>query len=156
MSLIIEIPKVSPEGSTYEGEEPSEMLELGSDPTAHPDGPIRYAFTAEVVSDRLIVKGTIELPLRLTCGRCAEIFSTTLRDSSFLHAYEISEGVETVDVTPDIREDVLLDLPPFPVCSADCKGLCPRCGTNLNKGSCACRSTEVNDRWSALDGFTKK
>lgn len=156
MSLVIEIPKVSPDGSTYEGEEPGDLLELGTDPTVQPDGPIRYAFTAEVVSSRLIVKGSLEVPLRLTCGRCAEIFSTTLKDSSFLRAYEITEGVETVDVTPDIREDVLLDLPPFPVCSADCKGLCPHCGTNLNKGTCACRSAELDDRWGALDGIKLK
>lgn len=156
MSLIIEIPKVSPDGSAYDGEEPAELLELGTDPTVQAGGPITYRFMAEVVSGRLIVKGSLELPLRLTCVRCAEIFSTTLRDSSFLRAYEIPEGVETVDVTPDIREDILLDLPSFPVCSADCKGLCPICGTNLNRGHCACRSTKKDDRWGALDGLNLK
>lgn len=153
--MIIDIPKLREEGEWFEGDEPASILELEGDSILRLEGSIHYRFFVQPVSGKLVVKGTLTLPLSVACGRCAEFYSTTLADSSFLRAYEISGGVETVDVTPDIREDVLLQLPSFPVCSPDCKGLCPQCGQNRNKGTCDCRPPEGN-LWGALDGLSLK
>jgi uncharacterized protein len=49
-----------------------------------------------------------------------------------------------------LREQVLLSLPARTLCSADCKGLCPNCGRNLNEGACTCEARPADDRWSAL------
>jgi uncharacterized protein len=49
-----------------------------------------------------------------------------------------------------VREQVLLSLPARILCTPDCKGLCPRCGQNLNSASCNCVSTAVDPRWNAL------
>lgn len=49
-----------------------------------------------------------------------------------------------------LREQVLLSLPARTLCSADCKGLCPNCGCNLNEGACTCEARPADDRWSAL------
>jgi uncharacterized protein len=149
--MIIEVPKVSPDGSRYEGDEPASILELEGQKLIRADSSIHYDLFASKVSGELVVKGTLSVTLSVECIRCTEFFSTTLRDLSFLRAYEIPEGVETVDLTADIREDILLDLPAYPVCKPDCKGLCPQCGKNLNGGDCACRPPEGNDRWNALD-----
>lgn len=151
--MIIEVPKVSPEGSIYSGDEPAECLELGGEQRVRVDGPIHYEFFAQVVSGELIVRGTLSAAFSLQCSRCADFFSTSIRDSSFLRAYEVSENVEVVDLTPDIREDILIDIPAYPVCSSDCKGLCPQCGTNLNAGACSCEPPAEKGQWGGLDGL---
>ncbi len=149
--MIVDIPKLRADGEWFEGEEPAAILGLEGESSVRAAQPLHYRFFIQPVSDRLVVRGTVSVSLEFQCGRCAEFFSTTVEESSFLQAYEISGATETVDVTPDIREEILLRLPHFPVCSPDCRGLCPRCGTNLNRGSCACRPPG-DLRWNALDG----
>jgi len=152
--MIIEVTKLSPGGSEYDGEESPAILDLENNPHLKIEGPISYHLRAEVVSRELVVTGRIGVRVAQECGRCAGFFSTTLQDSSFLRAYPVPEGVETVDLTEDIREDILLLLEPFPVCSPVCKGLCPRCGKNLNEGACSCKPGEGDEgpgSWSELD-----
>ncbi len=45
---------------------------------------------------------------------------------------------ETIDPRSALRELIMFELPDFPRCSEDCKGLCPRCGANLNREPCRC------------------
>lgn len=52
-----------------------------------------------------------------------------------------------------LREQVLLTLPGRTLCKEDCKGLCPRCGQNLNSSSCNCVENVVDTRWHALAGM---
>lgn len=56
---------------------------------------------------------------------------------------------------PELREAVLLELPSLPTCREDCKGLCPRCGANLNEGTCDCpvEDDEVSSWKSAIKGL---
>jgi uncharacterized protein len=49
-----------------------------------------------------------------------------------------------------MREQFYLALPMKPLCRADCKGLCPMCGTNLNRGTCDCKREWKDPRLSAL------
>ena len=51
------------------------------------------------------------------------------------------ERSRTIDLDQDIREEIILDYPIKPLCRPDCKGLCPRCGKNLNEGGCSCGVT---------------
>jgi uncharacterized protein len=55
-----------------------------------------------------------------------------------------------------VREQVLLSLPGRALCQQDCKGLCPRCGQNLNQAICSCEDTPVDPRWNALAGLAGK
>lgn len=151
--MIIDIPKLRPDGEWFEGEESPAILDLGPASGVRTPEPIRYRLFAQPVSDKLVVRGEITLRAEFQCGRCTEFFSTTVGESSFLRDYDISGGVETVDVTPDIREDVLLSLPSHPVCRDDCRGLCPQCGCNWNTATCSCRPPD-DARWGALDGLT--
>jgi uncharacterized protein len=59
------------------------------------------------------------------------------------------EGKE-IDLAPGIREQILLALPPSPLCKEDCQGLCPTCGKDLNEGACECDRTVTDPRWEAL------
>jgi len=150
--MIINVARVSVEGSSFEGELPPSILELENDKFVKAKGPVRYDLNAQVVSSELIVTGAIEAELEVECSRCTGFFSTTIRVSSFLRAYEVPEGTELVDLTADIREDILLSIPSFFLCAPTCKGLCVRCGKNLNEGPCDC--AEVDQKtgaWTKLD-----
>ena len=153
---MIRIPtgQLGEDGYTVEGEEPADWLDLDRDPVARPDGPVRYELTATPAGPELVVTGWVEAPLKLLCGRCAQFFSTTVRVSAFLHSYEWNEHPDFLDVSGDVREDILLEIPGYPLCKADCKGLCPRCGRNLNQGACGCPPPEAGpSAWSALDAL---
>jgi uncharacterized protein len=58
-----------------------------------------------------------------------------------------------LDLTPAVREQILLSLPSAPLCDEECKGLCPRCGKDLNDGECGCDRTVMDPRWAALKGI---
>ena len=57
---------------------------------------------------------------------------------------------KTIDLAPALREQILLAVPPSPLCDEACKGLCPACGKDLNAGDCGCRKTTLDPRWAAL------
>lgn len=148
--MIIDIPKISPEGSTFVGEDPGEILALEQDKFAHHDGPVKYDLFAYLSSHELIVKGSLSAKVALRCGKCAGFFSTTLTVSSFLHAYPISERVDQVDLTEDIREDILVEIPTYPSCSWTGEGVCPFSGENLEEMKQE-EMRPVENAWSVLD-----
>jgi len=57
---------------------------------------------------------------------------------------------DEIDLHEIVRQEVAFHLPLRLVCGDDCKGLCPKCGENLNTGSCKCKE-ETDPRWSGLD-----
>jgi len=67
--------------------------------------------------------------------------------------YYQEEGLVLEDV---LREQVLLSLPARSLCRQDCKGLCPRCGRNLNSEPCTCEETPADARWSALSDLRSR
>ena len=94
------------------------------------------------------------------CDRCGEETITSFC-YSFNHTLVQSlagenEGdyIETPDFTLDLDElvttDILLELPLKHLCREDCKGLCPKCGKNLNLGECGCDLREVDPRLEPL------
>lgn len=64
-------------------------------------------------------------------------------------AYQIPPRAPAIDLRPAVREQWLLSVPSFAVCREECKGLCPRCGADLNAGPCDC-PPDIDDRWAAL------
>lgn len=63
------------------------------------------------------------------------------------------EGMELEDA---LREQVLLAVPIKSVCSDECKGLCPKCGKNLNQDQCQCEEKPQDPRWNALKDLREK
>ena len=147
------VARIPEEGSHYEGEEPGSIMELENDPFIQNAGDVRYELYAQHISGELVVRGTLSVDLNLKCTRCTEFFSTTVTDSDFLRAYTASKDIDSVDITEDLREDILLNITDFPICSEECKGLCAQCGADLNKGSCDCEAGERPNPWSALDNL---
>lgn len=147
----LQVQRVPEEGAWFEGEDPAELLGLEQDAYAAAHGPVRYRLFAQRAERELIVRGAVEADLRVACSRCAVFFSTTVTVSSFLRAYPLAGEDDVVDVSDDMREDVLLNMPHFPLCSEACRGLCPRCGADLNRQPCACKPPAETGEWSALD-----
>jgi len=52
--------------------------------------------------------------------------------------YPVDPEAAVIDVTPAVREEVVLRVSAFPLCRPECQGLCPRCGADLNAGPCHC------------------
>lgn len=67
--------------------------------------------------------------------------------------YYQESGLSLEDV---VREQVLLSLPGRTLCKEDCKGLCPRCGQNLNLATCSCGDAPADPRWNALADLASK
>jgi uncharacterized protein len=151
--MIINVARIPESGQNFHEEEPGEILELGEGDEFRPSGPIVCDLYAQVVDQILIVRGKLSVSLEAHCARCTQIFSTTVADSGFLRDFPGIQGTEEVDITQDIREALILNLPHFPLCDEACKGLCARCGKDLNGGSCGCRKTEEGGAWGALNNL---
>ena len=74
--------------------------------------------------------------LELLCGRCLETYAGPY-DGHFGLDYSVEERA-VLDITDDVRQEIFLSYPVQSVCQEGCKGLCPRCGANLNMGPCGC------------------
>ena len=115
------------------------------------------------------VDGKINGEIELECSRCL-VNSTTKIENNFNVAFVTKEYFtteieaelnekdlevslydgETIDIIEVAREQLLLEIPTHFVCKTDCKGLCPKCGTNLNNKTCNCETKELDPRWSEL------
>jgi len=62
----------------------------------------------------------------------------------------VDPGARNLDLKDRIRDAVILELPVRIYCSADCNGLCPQCGNDLNQSACSCAEKEIDPRWEGL------
>ncbi len=144
-----------------DGTESSDILELppDADPPLAPAGDITYHLSAVMAGADLIVTGSASVPLATVCARCLDDIRVPIAVKDLCFHFEIVRDLE-VDLTDDVREELLLAVPSCFYCAPDCKGICPVCGANLNHASCSCdRSAEsVPDEaapspWDQLDAL---
>lgn len=145
----IDVGRIRTEGEDFRGDEDSDILDLREADLA-PVSRVHYDLTARRIGPELIVAGALRVRIRLVCGRCGDGFEADVEEPEFSFVCEVEPGAEFVDLTPDMRESILLALPAHPVCRSECKGLCPQCGINRNRESCRCRPPSDNP-WGALD-----
>ncbi len=103
------------------------------------EAPLKVAATFLKESAAVVVNVSVAGDMQLVCGRCLEKYECRY-DGQYQLGYPI-EDETFLDVTEDIRQEILLDYPMNPVCKEECRGLCPRCGKNLNEGACSCPPT---------------
>jgi len=77
------------------------------------------------------------------------VFVTEGRSEGAEECYLVPRRAAAIDLTEAVREELLLAVPQYVVCRDDCRGLCPRCGADLNAGPCGC-APETDPRWAAL------
>jgi len=115
------------------------------------------------VSDRVVALGRLRATAQMQCVRCLrELRQAVEVEARLVYSDEPSpeekvvdldvddEGVthyqgEWIDAREDVRAFLLLELPDIPLCSETCKGLCPRCGADLNDGPCDCAEAKPDD-----------
>jgi len=146
----IDLDAIVPEGLRLTGEESSAILDLSDEAFVRGIGPIRYDLAVNLVSDELLVRGSLRVEISLRCSRCGEFFGREVEEGAYSYNENVADAVESVDLTDDIREAIILTFPLYPVCVSECKGLCPQCGVNLNNNKCECKPPD-DVRWAALD-----
>ena len=101
----------------------------------HLKDPFEVDAVVTKTDDELLVRVDIECPMRMECARCLEEFASVLHTDAFFN-YQVKPS-DIVDITDDVRQEIILGYPMIPVCRPDCRGLCRVCGHNLNHGECA-------------------
>lgn len=133
--------------------------------------PVSVDVTISALEGSYYTDGKIEGTLMLKCTRCLndyefpfeKAFSLTLKkqgEEDLLGGHEIELIEEDlhaesflgdeIDITEIVSEQVMLICPMNPLCREDCKGLCPKCGTDLNEEECGCEPDEDDGPFSAL------
>ena len=125
--------------------------------------------------DEFVVRGRLAYEADLMCARCLDPYPFANRSEFTLNyvprpevaaeespvELEVSEEAlddeyydePRIDLKPIVLEQVQLSLPMKPLCDEGCQGLCPHCGTNMNRKPCDCRAEESDPRWDALRGI---
>ena len=145
-----------------EGTEPADVLELppDADPPLAPAGDITYRLSAVMAGADLIVTGSASVPLATVCARCLDDIRVPISVKDLCFHFEKVKDLE-VDLTEDVREELLLAVPSCFYCSPDCRGICPMCGANLNHETCSCDKNlsepeadpAVPSPWDQLDAL---
>ena len=117
-------------------------------------GPFRLSRTREGV----LLQGELQAGL---CGNCSRCLTPTLAQLTLLleelFTYPVAAGVEfsvgedgVLDLAPLLRAETLIAGAHGMLCKAECRGLCPLCGANLNPGDCGCDNDTLDPRMAAL------
>ncbi len=122
----------------------------------------------------VLVRGGLNGKISAPCSRCLETVSLNvgadflytllpakaeIQEELELSAEDLETGYYTgdfIDLAPLLCEQLVLQVPMKVLCADDCKGLCPRCGENLNSMSCSCRREDVDPRLAVLRNIKVK
>lgn len=135
----IDINKIPAEGSVLEENISAGELDLDTE-LVRLQGPLKVRAVFSRITNAITVKLDLAAVMELFCGRCLKEYTLDFSKKLQL-SYSADKGQLTLDINPDIREEVILDYPVKPLCRPECKGLCPKCGKNLNEGGCSCATT---------------
>lgn len=120
--------------------------------------------------DQLIISVNSNFKVKFECDRCATEYKTSLKsdykmiylmneapeETDSLNVTYISRDADKIDIKSDVREFALLSIPMKKLCKEDCKGLCYKCGKNLNIEQCSCSTEEIDSRWKPLMNLKDK
>lgn len=173
MSEIIDFDEIDEHGpQTYSGTFDVAVSELERDEVAA-IGSVSIEGSAKKgdLDDEYIANGTVSFTADLSCARCDEPYpfaNTSAFHVRFRPRPAASEENEEVEITDseelDVEfyseraiplrdlalEQVQLTIPMKPLCDENCLGLCPTCGVNRTRESCACSTSITDERWGAL------
>lgn len=181
--LILNVDALEEANQPFEADLPRELLDsvLRADPPTEfqAAGASHLSGAATKIGRKVLVQARFRVPLTGQCKRCLkplQVDEPVELTRTFVPADQIaprterkprdSEGAVTaglvdedayegkeIDLTPAMREQILLSIPSAPLCRDDCLGLCPRCGKDLNEGDCGCDRAVMDPRWAALKGI---
>jgi uncharacterized protein len=128
--------------------------------------PVEASFHLERRAEGVLARGAFRTGAVVQCSRCSEPVFVPMADDIEVLYVESTTGVrgedaglaatqelnveplkdDRIDLSWLLRESVLLSLPLQPLCRPECRGLCPRCGVNLNETACQCRGEATDPR----------
>ncbi len=137
--------------------------------------PINTSLSVVREFDHIRLHGSVATTVSLTCSRClaeytpdiSSVFtifyskSTTAQPEVEVELGEqdlvsVTYSGDEIDFSNEVAEQILLELPYKPLCSEECKGLCPSCGTDLNISDCKCSKKAVSMAFSSLNELKVK
>lgn len=167
--LIIDLREILHEqglGATFRHTIANPYEALGDDLPPGFHRPIQVQATVQNTGSSVLANVSLETQVSMPCSRCLAPVAMPIR-VKYTEEYVPAEkegplpdeagvpaGVyrdKQLDLSPGIRENLLLALPLKPLCRPDCAGLCPQCGQNLNEASCRCTpETPIDPRLAQL------
>ena len=126
-------------------------------------GSIKAKITFMKMDDAIYVNlEDITLKSQVLCSKCVTpfLYKIQIPQAERIYYFEKQKGVEmddvdtfyvdmkrlVVDLKEFLRQEIILHFPQVPVCLKSCKGLCFKCGSNLNKGKCKCKVTKAENK----------
>ena len=114
--------------------------------------------------DQIILEASTTAGANFICDRCGKEFKQTVKSRyKMIYLLRSIEGAEEeinitylspdtniIDISKEVRDYMILSIPMKRLCKEDCKGLCVKCGTDLNEKQCDCSDDEIDDRWKVL------
>lgn len=165
--MFIKISNLSDGEHEFDFNEPVKELELG-EPFY---GDIVLKAKLSKLNNQFILKTEFEIHAKLICDRCGTEYDKLLNNSyqmvyilgkqqedneSNFNVSYLSLNENKIYLDNDVRDYSILAVPMKKLCKEDCKGLCYKCGQDLNKGDCDCSGEEVDTRWAPLLNLRNK
>jgi uncharacterized protein len=157
--MIINVNKISPAGYALNDTIDVDNAHLLEDESFFLEG-LTYQIFFKRQDQRIQAQGKIKTGVSLVCVRCLEQFELKInsRFDIILFPKEMIDPRSTaldeeeleyifyendqIDLEKILVEQVNLFVPFKPVCKNECRGICPKCGTNLNHGTCSCEPSK--------------
>ena len=131
------------------------------------DDHITCELSAKIVQFGFQLSGVIKATTKYECVRCLcnNLKDVTLPIKLWLSAKEIltedddqemvhfPKNIDHIEISDTIADIIRLAEPMHPNCNDNCKGLCPKCGINMNQSSCDCRVDSHDSPWNVLNNF---
>jgi uncharacterized protein len=157
MSIKLNLQHLVQDELVLKGDIPAAELDYGfTDEVVQAREPLQYRLTAQKMEDAVLVQGSLVQVFDCQCVRCLKAFQYRLELVDWACHLPLSgEEAATVsndcvDLTPHIREDILLGLPQHPVCKPECSGLTSSPG-GKSKPASSPKATLSTPAWSELD-----
>ena len=131
--------------------------------------PVKALLRLEKVGSEVLVRGEVATRMELQCSRCLRNFpkDMDMKIDVVYHPVEELRGEERHEVREDeldmgfyrddeldirdlVVEQILLNVPMKPLCSETCRGICPKCGADMNVNPCTCEQQETDPRLAVL------
>jgi uncharacterized metal-binding protein YceD (DUF177 family) len=130
---------------------PASVLELDDDKFAKPFEPVQVDLQVYREGDNFIATGKVSTVVKVQCGRCLEWIPYSITVPR-LFAEFIAPHPQTIDLTPSVREDILLKLPHIATCRIDDPGSsCSVLGVELHPDSTTPSPSLDTEVWQSLD-----
>ncbi len=158
MAVLINLRRLDKDDLHLQGEVPAGELDMASvDELVHAEKPLEYDLEAQKMEGGILVTGSLRMDLKCECARCLKEFEHRLELEHWACHLPL-EGEEKavisndcVDLTPYMREDILLELPQHPLCKPECGGL-PKKAIGKTKKTNGVRPTrESGSAWAELN-----